>query len=86
MTESDDGDNEDSQDEVMDDDNNTGLTRINAELARLRKILETKYANDHGSGFAYINSSTGELVPLTPFMMKEWARAMVCIMIMQHIN
>ncbi|KAF8336084.1 hypothetical protein F5887DRAFT_1078938 [Amanita rubescens] len=76
MTESDDGDNEDSQDEATDDDNNTGLTRIDAELARLRKILETKYANDHGSGFAYIDSSSGELVPLTPFMMKEWARAM----------
>jgi hypothetical protein len=38
-----------------------------------------KYANDCGSGFTYIDSSSGELVLLMPFMMKEWAWAMVCI-------
>ena len=79
MAESDDGDNEDSQDEATDNDNNISLTRIDAELACLRKLLEIKYANDCGLGFAYIDSSSGEVVLLMPFMMKEWARAMVCI-------
>jgi len=40
-------------------------------------ILEKKYANDHDAGYTYIDSAIGDSVPLTPFMMKEWARAMV---------
>ena len=43
----------------------------------MRGILEKKYGNDHDAGYTYIDSATGDSVPLTPFMMKEWARAMV---------
>jgi hypothetical protein len=28
-----------------------GLTKIDAELARLRGLLEKKYSNDHDSGY-----------------------------------
>jgi hypothetical protein len=82
MAQSDDGDNnEDSPDEDSDEDKDTGLTRIDLELARLRRILEAKYGNDHDAGFTYIDSASGESVPLTPFMMKEWVRAMVRIIV-----
>ena len=46
-------------------------------MARLRGLLEKKYANDHDSGYTYIDPVTSDLVPLTPFMMTEWSRAMV---------
>lgn len=54
-----------------------GLTKVDSELARLRCLLEKKYANDHDAGYTYIDPITSDSVPLTPFMMKEWARAMV---------
>jgi hypothetical protein len=54
-----------------------GLTKIDSELARLRGLLEKKYSNDHDAGHTYIDPATSESIPLTPFMMKEWARAMV---------
>jgi hypothetical protein len=57
--------------------NSNGLTKIDLELARLRGLLEKKYSNDHDAGYTYIDSVTSDSVPLTPFMMKEWARAMV---------
>jgi hypothetical protein len=47
------------------------------ELGRLHRILELKYTNDHNGGYTYINSVSGESIPLTPFTMKEWAHAMV---------
>lgn len=40
-------------------------------------MLEKKYQNDHDNGYTYINNATGETIQLTPFMMKEWSRAMV---------
>lgn len=43
-------------------------------------MLEKKYATDHTSGYAYIDAVTATTIPLTPFMLKEWARAMVSIL------
>lgn len=57
--------------------NLNGLTRIDSELARLRGLLEKKYSNDYDAGYTYIDQVTSDPIPLTPFMMKEWARAMV---------
>jgi hypothetical protein len=54
-----------------------GLTKVDSELARLRGLLEKKYSNDHDAGYTYINPISLDSIPLTPFMMKEWARAMV---------
>ena len=51
--------------------------QADSELARLRGLLEKKYSNDHDAGYTYIDPVTSDSVPLTPFMMKEWARAMV---------
>jgi hypothetical protein len=57
--------------------NSNGLTKVDSELARLRGLLEKKYSNDHDSGYTYIDPISSESIPLTPFMMKEWARALV---------
>ncbi|KAF8494901.1 hypothetical protein F5888DRAFT_1616438 [Russula emetica] len=54
-----------------------GLTKLDSELARLRGLLEKKYSNNHDTGYTYIDSATSDSIPLTPFMMKEWACAMV---------
>lgn len=59
--------------------NSNGLTKIDSELARLRCLLEKKYSNDYDAGYTYIDPVTSDSVPLTPFMMKEWARAMVSL-------
>ena len=56
-----------------------GLSKIDHELARFRGLLEKRYANDHDAGYTYIDPVTGDSTPLTPYMMKEWARAMVSI-------
>lgn len=52
------------------------LSPMEQELARLRCKLELKYTNGRDMGYTYI-APNGESVLLTPFMMKEWARAMV---------
>ena len=57
--------------------NSNRLTKIDSELARYRGLLEKKYSNDHDAGYTYIDPVSSISVPLTPFMMKEWARAMV---------
>lgn len=62
---------------ILSSEQDAGLTKIDFELARLRGLLEKKYANDHDAGYTYINSVNAESTPLTPFMLKEWARAMV---------
>jgi hypothetical protein len=54
-----------------------GLTKIDFELAHLRGLLEKKYSNDHNAGYTYIDPVMSESILLTPFMMKEWAHAMV---------
>ncbi|KAI9437879.1 hypothetical protein BJY52DRAFT_1207063 [Lactarius psammicola] len=56
--------------------NSLGLTKVDFELARFRRMLEKKYATDHDGTYSYIDATTATSIPLTPFMMKEWARAM----------
>ena len=56
---------------------NMGLTKIDHELARFCCMLEKKYASDCTGGYAYIDAVTATPIPLTPFMLKQWARAMV---------
>jgi hypothetical protein len=55
-----------------------GLSELDRSLARFRGILERKYQNDHNAGYTYIDPDAGTSHPLTPQMMKEWSRAMVC--------
>lgn len=40
-------------------------------------MLEKKYSSDRDGSYAYINAATATTIPLTPYMMKEWARAIV---------
>jgi hypothetical protein len=40
-------------------------------------MLEKKYATDHDGTYSYIDPVTATVLPLTPFMMKEWAWALV---------
>ena len=58
-----------------------GLTKIDYELARFHCMLEKKYGTDHDGTYSYIDPVTATTTPLTPFMMKEWARAMVCFIL-----
>jgi hypothetical protein len=55
----------------------TGLSKTEFDIARYRGLLEKQYGNDHDAGYTYIDPHTSESIALTPFMMKEWARAMV---------
>ena len=55
---------------------NLGLSKEEYDLAKERAKLEKKYQNDHDGGYTYIDT-TGVSIPLTPFMMKEWAHALV---------
>jgi hypothetical protein len=61
-----------------------GLTKLDSELACLYGLLEKKYSNDHDAGYTYINPITSDSIPLTPFMMKEWARAMVIFLLIPN--
>jgi hypothetical protein len=54
-----------------------GLSKIDVELARFHLLLEKKYATDHDGTYSYIDPATGTAITLTPFMMKEWAQALV---------
>ncbi|KAJ7501190.1 hypothetical protein B0H11DRAFT_1713897 [Mycena galericulata] len=54
-----------------------GLSDQERSYAHFRRILETKYQNDHDAGYTYIDATSGTSYPLTPQMMKEWCRAMV---------
>ncbi|KAF6746651.1 hypothetical protein DFP72DRAFT_822902 [Ephemerocybe angulata] len=53
-----------------------GLTPQERELARYRGLLADKYKNDRDGTLTYTDPTTGENVPLTIAMQKEWARAM----------
>ncbi|KAJ6537380.1 hypothetical protein DFH09DRAFT_1400559 [Mycena vulgaris] len=68
-------DNEDiNGDSALYDSN--GLSDLDRSLARFRGILEKKWQNDHDAGYTYIDPNSAKSYPLTPQMMKEWARAM----------
>ena len=55
---------------------------MDMELAQLCHKLEVKYANGRDLGYMYITAN-GESIPLTVFMMKEWACTMVRQMLLQ---
>ena len=58
-----------------------GLSKIDLELAWCHQLLEAAYQNDHDVGYTYIDKAgMGNSFPLIPFMMKEWARAIVCVL------
>ena len=69
-----------------------GLSKVDLELARCRQLLEVEYENDHDAGYTYIDKTpggTGNSFTLTPFMMKEWSRAIVHIsvyLVNMHTN
>jgi hypothetical protein len=65
-------DNEEEEEE----DRFHGLSDLEFGIARFQGIIEHKYANDHDAGYTYV-SQDGTSLPLTPFMMKVWARACV---------
>jgi hypothetical protein len=56
----------------------SGMSKKDEELARLRGKLEKRWGNDNDSSYAYLDPITGQRYPLTPFMMDEWVRGMVC--------
>jgi len=45
-------------------------------MARFQIKIEKKWGNEHDGTFAYIHTD-GTKLPLTPLMIKEWARALV---------
>ena len=54
-----------------------GATALDLSLARFRSMLEKKYGSDNKPGhYVYICADNTEL-PLTPFMMHQWAIALV---------
>ncbi|RDB20288.1 hypothetical protein Hypma_012690 [Hypsizygus marmoreus] len=69
------GDSESSGNEDDEEIAENGLTKLDLELARCRSLIEKRHQNDHDGGYTYVDASTGDSVALTPFMMKEWARA-----------
>jgi hypothetical protein len=48
------------------------------ELARKRIVIEKRWHNPNGNGFAY-QFKDGTILPLSIYMIKEWARAWVCL-------
>lgn len=56
--------------------NADGISDLDRELARFRVKLEKKWGNEHDNTFVYIYPD-GMKLPLTPHMLKEWARALV---------
>ncbi|THU76053.1 hypothetical protein K435DRAFT_705765 [Dendrothele bispora CBS 962.96] len=62
--------------EEDDDQDDSELSQIDRQLARFRGLLEAKYGSDQDNTYAYPDPVTGNMVPLTPFMMKEWSRGM----------
>lgn len=73
-------DNEDNlsanDNESEDEQQASGVTDLEKQLAHFRILLEKKWGNDHDNSFTYIYPD-GTPLPLTPHMIKEWARAIV---------
>jgi hypothetical protein len=62
--------------EVAAGSNTHGLSEFDYGLARFRGLLERRYGNDSNGGYSFV-CVDGTTLPLTPLMMKEWARACV---------
>ncbi|KAG6913277.1 hypothetical protein DXG01_008213 [Tephrocybe rancida] len=74
------GSENDDESESGSDDSGNGKDadeplQLERELGRLRGLLEDKYRNPHDAGYTY-RTDDGDLLPLTPGMMKEWTRAL----------
>lgn len=52
------------------------LSELERNLARIRVLLEQKYSNNQDNCFSYV-CANGYKLRLTPFMMREWALAIV---------
>jgi hypothetical protein len=51
---------------------------LDREIARYRRLIIKKWGNDYDNSVTYIHQS-GMEIPCTPVMIKDWARAMVCL-------
>jgi len=58
-----------------------GITELESQLARFRILLEKKWGHDHDNSVAYYPLDASYSLPLTPYMLKEWARALVSILL-----
>ncbi|THU79406.1 hypothetical protein K435DRAFT_875502 [Dendrothele bispora CBS 962.96] len=70
----------DSDEDITDDENEIGptsLTPLEKAVAEKRNLLEKMYGNPNDNSCFYKCAVTGDLIPLTPIMMAEWACAMV---------
>jgi hypothetical protein len=54
-----------------------GITEFESQLARFRILLEKKWGHDHDNSVTYFPPDGSYSLPLTPHMLKEWARALV---------
>ena len=54
-----------------------GITELESQLARFRVLLEKKWGHDHDNSFTYFPPDGSYSLPLTPYMLKEWVRALV---------
>jgi hypothetical protein len=54
-----------------------GITELESQLAHFRVLLEKKWGHDHDNSFTYFPPDASYSLPLTPYMLKEWARALV---------
>jgi len=57
------------------------LTDLDRDLARIRGLLEQKWANDEDAGFSFIYTD-GTRLPLTPHMLFQWALAIVSLILL----
>jgi hypothetical protein len=53
------------------------LSEMETALARIRMKITKKYQRDDDDGISY-RYNDGSSLRLTPFLIKEWARAIVC--------
>lgn len=57
------------------------LSELERNLARIRVLLEQKYVNDRENCYSYV-CANGYKLRLTPFMMREWAMAIVRLLVL----
>ena len=54
-----------------------GITELESQLAHFRVLLEKKWGHDHNNSFTYFTPDASYSLPLIPYMLKEWAHALV---------
>ncbi len=57
-----------------------GVTELEKQLAHFHMLIEKKWGNELNNSCTYIYPD-GTLLPLTPYMIKEWACAIVSTVI-----